>query len=307
MENSLFTYAGNPVFSHKFTCDPTAITFAGNLFLYTGHDEAPVGNESYIMNKWLCFSTRDLVEWEEYPSPLKALDFSWASGDAYASSMGHHNDKFFWFVAVSHATIPGKAIGLAVSDTPYGPFKDALGKALITHDMLPPTTNDKANLDPTVLIDHNGEAYLYWGNQQCYFTRLKPDLLSAEGPISVISLPEFSEGAHIHERNGWYYLSYGYGYPEKVAYAMSRHPAGPWEFIGILNEIPGNCATNRPAIINFNGQDLFIYHNGALKEGGSHRRSVCIDKLYYNEDGTMQRVVMTSEGLLPLGSEARVI
>ena len=205
----------------------------------------------------------------------------------------------FWQLAVSHRDVAGKAIGLAVSDKPEGPFKDALGAALITHDMLPPTTNEKANLDPYVLIDHHGQAYIFWGNQQCYSAKLKPDLCSLDGPISIIDLPGFSEGAHIHERNGWYYLSYGYGYPEKVGYAMSRHPAGPWEFVGILNEIPGNCATNRPAIIQFNGQDYFIYHNGALEKGGSHRRSVCIDRLFYNEDGTMRPVVMTSKGVSP--------
>ena len=307
MEKELFTYAGNPLFTHKYTCDPTAITYAGKLFLYTGHDEAGVGEATYVMNNWLCFSTQDLVEWEEYPSPLKAKDFSWASDDAYASCVVHHNDKFYWFVAVSHASITGKAIGLAVSDRPEGPFKDALGAALISHNMLPSAAGEKANLDPSVLIDHDGQAYIFWGYQQCYYARLKPDLRAIDGPISIIPLPGFSEGAHIHERSGWYYLSYGYGYPEKVAYAMSRHPEGPWEFTGILNEIPGNCATNRPAIIRFNGQDYFIYHNGALKNGGSHRRSICIDRLEYNQDGTMQRVIMTSEGILPVGALKRQI
>lgn len=307
MEKELFTYAGNPLFSHTYTCDPTALIYRGNLFLYTGHDEAPVGDESYVMNHWLCFSTQDMAEWKEYPIPLKALDFSWADGDAYASSVVHHNNKFYWFVAVSHASIKGKAIGLAVAEKPEGPFKDALGAALITQDMLPDTAHEKANLDPSVFIDHDEQVYIYWGNQQCYFAKLKPDLTAIDGSISMVSLPEFSEGAHIHERNGWYYLSYGYGYPEKVGYAMSRHPEGPWEYTGILNEIPGNCVTNRPCIIQFNGQDYFIYHNGALKEGGSHRRSVCIDKLQYNQDGTMQRVVMTSEGILPVLSEMRVL
>lgn len=307
MENQLFTYSGNPLFSHTCTCDPTVITFAGKLYLYTGHDEAPFGVEDYIMNKWLCFSTHDMVQWEEYPSPLKATDFTWAKGDAYASCVVRYHDRFYWFVAVSHAQKEGKAIGLAVSDKPEGPFKDALGKALITSEMLPATASDKANLDPSVLIGHDGQAFIFWGNQQCYFARLKPDLQSIDGPISILQLPEFTEGAHIHERNGWYYLSYGYGYPERVAYAMSRSPEGPWEFAGILNEIPGNCATNRPAIISFNGKDYFIYHNGALKEGGSHRRSVCIDQLHYNADGTMQKVIMTSEGISPVLSAARVL
>jgi hypothetical protein len=85
--------------------------------------------------------------------------------------------------------------------------------------------------------------------------------------------------------------------PEKVAYAMSRNINGPWEFKGILNEIAGNCDTKRPVILDFKGKSYFIYHNGALKNGGSHRRSVCIEYLYYNGDGTIKRVVMTSEGV----------
>jgi hypothetical protein len=85
--------------------------------------------------------------------------------------------------------------------------------------------------------------------------------------------------------------------PEKVAYAISRNIDGPWEFKGILNEIAGNCETNRAAILDFRGQSYFIYHNGTLINGGSHRRSVCIDYLYYNPDGTMKPVIMTSQGV----------
>ncbi|ULT40787.1 family 43 glycosylhydrolase [Niabella defluvii] len=127
--------------------------------------------------------------------------------------------------------------------------------------------------------------------------QLTSNLLGLEGEIKEVDLPGFEEGAHIHQRNGWYYLSYGYGMPEKVAYAMSRSIHGPWEFKGILNEIAGNCETNRPCIIDFNDQTYFFYHNGALKDGGIHRRSVCVDKLFYNPDGTMKRVIMTTEGV----------
>jgi hypothetical protein len=137
------------------------------------------------------------------------------------------------------------------------------------------------------------------GNGRCFYARLKDNLLELDGAIRELELPGFAEGAHIHKRNGWYYLSYGYGFPEKVAYAMSRSIQGPWEFKGILNEIAGNCETNRPCIIDFRGQTYFFYHNGGLPEGGSHRRSVCIDRLYYNEDGSMKRVIMTSEGVEP--------
>lgn len=288
---------GNPIIHNHYTADPTVLVHEGTVYLYTGHDDPPPGIDDYHMHDWLCFSSNDLVHWREYPSPLKATDFQWASGDAYASKVVEYRGRFYWFVSVTRAGGPHKAIGVAVSDNPTGPFRDAKGSALVTHDMLPVAESDKANLDPTVLIDDDGRAYLFWGNGRCYFTELESSLTGLADPISVLNLPEFSEGAHIHKKNGIYYLSYGYGYPEKVAYAMSRQIEGPWQFKGILNEIAGNCATNRPAIIEFGGADYFFYHNGALPEGGSHRRSVCVDRLYYEEDGSLRRVIMTTEGI----------
>jgi beta-xylosidase len=267
------------------------------MYIYTGHDEAPVGTEEYVMNDWLCFSSADLVDWTEHPVPLKATDFMWAKGKAYASKVVEHKGKFYWYAAVDHATTAGSAIGVAESKNPTGPFTDVRGSALITLDMLPPTINKKANLDPSVIIDDDGQAYIFWGNGRCYYAKLKANLTEIDGPLRILDLPEFEEGAHIHKRNQWYYLSYGYQMPEKVVYAMSRSIDGPWEFKGILNEIAGNCKTNRAAILDFKGKSYFIYHNGGLKNGGSHRRSVCIDYLNYNPDGTMKRVVMTSEGV----------
>ena len=287
----------NPIITHRFTADPTVLVHRDTLYLYTGHDEPPAGVDDYVMNDWRCFSSPDAKTWTEHPVPLRASDFRWASGDAYASKVVEHNGRFWWFVSVSHASNKGKAIGLAVADTPAGPFADALGHPLVTHDMLPGAKSELANLDPAVLIDDDGQAYLFWGNGLCYFARLSASLSHIEGDISIIDLPNFTEGAHIHKRNSWYYLAYGYGMPEKVAYAMSRSIYGPWEYKGILNELAGNCQTNRPAVVSFKGKNYFFYHNGGLEGGGSHRRSVCVDYLYYNEDGTIKRVVMTSEGV----------
>lgn len=287
----------NPIIQHTFTCDPTAIAVNDTVYLYTGHDEAPARVNEYVMNKWLAFSSADLVHWKEHGSPLKARDFSWARGDAYASKVIARAGKCYWFVSVSHAHRKGKAIGVAVSPSPLGPFQDAIGAALITHDMLPIVKAEKANLDPTVLIDDDGQAYIFWGNGICYFAKLKNNLAELDSGITTIDLPGFEEGSHIHKRNGWYYLSYGYRMPEKVAYAMSRSIQGPWEFKGIINDLAFNCITNRPCIIDFKDQAYFLYHNGALPNGGSHRRSVCIDRLHYNDDGTIRKVLMTSEGV----------
>ena len=119
-----------------------------------------------------------------------------------------------------------------------------------------------------------------------------------DGPIRNISLPKFTEAPWIHKYNGWYYLSYAYEFPEKTAYAMSRSLEGPGQYKGFLNEIAGNCNTNHQSIIEFKGKWYFIYHNGALvPDAGSFHRSVCIDYLHYNKDGTLKRVVMTSESV----------
>lgn len=293
--------AGNPVIRHKYTADANALTANGKVYLYTGHDEAPPGTEAYIMHEWLCFSSADLVNWHEHASPLRATDFAWVKGGAWASQVVKRNGQYYWYVAVDHKDIPGRAIGVAVAADPAGPFHDARGSALTSHNMLPGAGEDVYCIDPTVLVDNTGQAWMFWGKGRCFYTRLKENMIETEGEIHTVSLPSFSEGAWLHEHNGWYYLLYGYQYPEKVAYAMSRRPEGPWEFKGILNEVAGNCATNRGSILEYKGRDYFIYHNGALPpDGGSHRRSVCIDHLFYNPDDTLRRVVMTSEGVAPV-------
>lgn len=287
--------AGNPIIRHKFTADPTVIVYDDTVYLYTGHDEAPPGTNQYLMKEWLCFSSRDMKAWIDHGSLLKPTDFSWGKSNAYASKVVERDGKFYWYVALTPSATDTKAIAVAVADSPLGPFRDARGSALISNQFQLQPGSD--NFDPTVLLDTDGQAYIFWGKNVCYYARLKDNLVEVERAIKAIALPEFMEGAHIHKRNGWYYLSYGYGFPEKVGYAMSRTIHGPWEFKGILNEVAGNCETNRPAIIDFKGRSYFFYHNGVLKDGGSHRRSVCIDRLYYNDDGTMKRVAMTSEGV----------
>jgi beta-xylosidase len=297
MQKNVKMICNNPIIRHKYTADPTALVYDDTLYLYTCHDEAPIGTEKYVIREWLCFSSSNLVEWNEHPVPLKSLDFKWSSGKAYASNVIHHKGTFYWYVAIEHAITNESAIGVAKSLSPKGHFKDARGSAIITLDMLPFTDNKKANLDPSVIIDNDGQPYIFWGNKTCYFAKLKENMIELEGKIGILDLPEFEEGIHIHKHNSWYYLSYGHQMPEKVAYAMSRNIQGPWEFKGILNELAGNCETNRPAILDFKGKSYFFYHNGGLKDGGSYRRSVCIDYLYYNPDGTLKRVVMTSEGV----------
>lgn len=288
----------NPIIKDQYTGDPAALVYKDKVYLYAGHDEAPNDFNFYKMNEWVVYSSSDMKKWESHPVPLKVTDFAWAKSDAWAAQVIERNGKFYWYVTVEHGSIPGKSIGVAVSDSPIGPFKDALGKALIANDMTTHTKISWDDIDPTVYIDDDGQAYLFWGNTVCHYAKLKENMTELDGLIQTIDLPNFTEAPWIHKHKNWYYLSYAYQFPEKIAYAMSKSINGPWEFKGILNELAGNSNTNHQSIIDFKGQSYFIYHNGASQpHGGSFRRSVCVDKLFYNKDGTMKRVVMTSEGI----------
>jgi beta-xylosidase len=297
-ELKTFTVKGNPIITDKYTADPAALVYGDSVYLYTGHDVPKSPKNYYEMHEWLVYSTGDMQTWKAHKVPLNVKNFTWAKDDAWASQVVQRDGKFYWYVAVEHGTIHGKAIGVAVADSPTGPFIDALGKALITNDMTTDVKISWDDIDPSVIIDKDGQAYLFWGNQQCYYAKLKKNMIELDGPIQKVQLPEFTEAPWIHQRKGWYYLSYASQFPEKIVYAMSKNINGPWTYKGILNEIAGNSNTNHQAIIDFKGKSYFIYHNGSVNtEGGSYRRSVCIDYLYYNPDGSMKRIVMTSEGI----------
>ncbi|GAA4377456.1 glycoside hydrolase family 43 protein [Hymenobacter koreensis] len=292
----------NPIIRDKYTADPATLVHNNRVYIYAGRDEAPAPLQQYVMNEWLCYSSSDMVTWTEHPVPLRVSSFAWARADAWASQVIERNGRFYWYATVDHRTVPGKAIGVAVSNSPTGPFVDARGTALITNNMTTSVNSFFDDIDPTVFIDGNGQAYLYWGNTGCYWAKLNANMTELDGPIhQVTSLPGYTEAPWLHKRGGWYYLSYASGFPERISYAMSRSPEGPWTPKGVLNELAYNCNTNHQAIISFKNKDYFIYHNGAIApDGGSYRRSVAIDYLRYNADSTLQQVVMTNQGVDPV-------
>ncbi len=297
--DTTFVANGNPLVRYKYTADPAALVVGETMYIYAGHDVCPAPQNYYQIDEWVVFASEDLVNWREYSVPLHAKDFAWSKGEAWAGQVIERNGKFYWYVTVEHGTIPGKSIGVAVADNPAGPFKDALGKALITNDMT--TERTKIfwdDIDPTVWIDDDGQAYLIWGNTQCYYAKLKENMIELDSEIMTIDFPRYTEAPWIHKYKDNYYLSFASEFPEKLCYAMAKNINGPWEYKGLLNELSGNCNTNHQAIVEFKGEWYIIYHNGgADANGGSFRRSVCIDKLYYNEDGTIKRIIMTSQGI----------
>ena len=290
---------GNPIIKNKFTADPAALVYKDKMYIYAGHDEAPAREQRYVMNDWLVFSSSDMKTWTEHPVPLKVTDFAWAKGDAWASQVVERNGKFYWYAAVEHGTIKGKAIGVAVADNPLGPFKDAKGSAIITNDMNKGATISWDDIDPTVFVDDDGQAYLFWGNTACYYVKLKPNMIDIDGEIKQVQMPtKFTEAPWVHKRRGIYYLSYSIDFPEKTVYATSNSINGPWKFVSLICENAGNSNTNHHAIVDFKGKSYFVYHNGALSpDAASFHRSVCVDELKYDKNGKIQKIVMTSAGL----------
>jgi len=147
-------YSQNPIIQTIYTADQAPMVYNDTVYLYTTHDEDVTVNNFFIMNDWRCYSSTDMVNWTSHGMVLSYTDFSWASGDAWADQCIHRNGKFYFYVPVNQKN-GGNAIGVAVSDSPTGPFSDPLGI---------PLTSGYGYIDPTVFIDDDGQAYLYWGN-----------------------------------------------------------------------------------------------------------------------------------------------
>lgn len=298
--------AQNPIITDMFTADPAPIVFNDTLFLYTGHDTASVAATNYKMPDWHVFSTTDMVTWKAYGVCLSPHTFSWATGDAYAAQCIERNGKFYWYVSTFHKSDEnskgGAAIGVAVSNRPTGPFKDAIGKALIVNEMTTDKKHAWDDIDPTVFIDDYGQAYMFWGNGSCKWVKLKENMIELDSPINTLSLKNYIEGPWVYKRRDLYYLVYASAgtKPEMIEYCTATSPEGPWNYQGIIQENVPNSFTTHPGIIDYKGKSYFFYHNGSLPTGGSYRRSVCVDYMHYNEDGTIQKIVQTKEGVKPV-------
>lgn len=293
----------NPIITDVFTADPAPLVYNDTLYLYTSHDTASVASTNYEMKDWLVFSTTDMKKWTNHGPKLSPKTFSWATGDAYAAQCVERDGKFYFYVSTFHkdseVSKGGAAIGVAVADSPLGPFKDAIGKALIVNEMTTDNPHGWDDIDPTVFVDDNGQAYMYWGNGSCKWVKLKDNMTEVDGEINYLNPENFIEGPWLYKRNDLYYLVYASKGEsrEAIDYCTSDSPEGPWEYQGVLSDSAPNSFTIHPGIINYKGKDYFFYHNGVLPTGGSYRRSIAVDYMYYNEDGTIKKVVQTNQGV----------
>jgi len=307
---SVAAHAQNPIIQTIYTADPAPMVYKDTVYLYTGHDEDKP--TFFTMNDWRCYTSTDMVNWTDHGSPLSFKDFSWAKKDAWAGQCIPRNGKFYWYVPMTHETM-GMSIGVAVSDSPTGPFKDALGKPLVH--------SGHGDIDPTVFIDDDGQAYLYWGNPYLKYVKLNEDMISYSGDVVTVPLNKegfnvrykdvdkrpsaYEEGPWFYKRNNLYYMHYAAGgVPEHLAYSTSTGPTGPWVYRDTIMRVigKGGAFTNHPGVIDYKGRSYFFYHNGALPGGGGFTRSVCLDEFQYNKDGSIPRITPTTNGVRPIAN-----
>ena len=258
----------------------------------------------FNITEWLCYSTEDMKTWKSHGAVMKPTDFSWSIGEAWASQCIEVDGKYYFYVSCQSGDPNCKAIGVAVADHPEGPYKDAIGKALILDDMTPNGPRGWWNdFDPTIMIDDDGTPWLCWGNGTCFLAPLKKNMVELAGEIRILPMENYVEGPWLYKRNGLYYNVYasmGAG-GETISYAMAPSVEGPWTFMGEVTGPAKDSFTIHPGVIDFKGRSYLFYHNSTLSLDGygpaTGRRSVCVDELRYNGDGTIQRVEQTKEGI----------
>ena len=285
LTGSLALYAQNPIIQTKYTADPAPMVYKDTVFLYTTHDEDDA--DGFKMLDWLLYTSTDMVNWTDHGVVATLKDFAWNPrvNGAWALEVIERNDKFYMY-----CPIHGNGIGVLVADSPYGPFEDPIEKPIVWQKE---HWND---IDPTVFIDDDGQAYMYWGNPDIYYVKLNEDMISTSGPI--VKLPKqqhYQEGPWCYKRNGKYYMAFASTCcPEGIGYAMSDSPTGPWTTMGYIMEPTHRSRGNHPGIIDYKGKSYVFGLNYDLLriETPDHheRRSVSVAEMKYNEDGTIQTV-----------------
>jgi beta-xylosidase len=294
------TSGTNPLFSNIYTADPAILVHACTFYITAGHDEGTTG---FLLRDWYVLSSTDLVNWSHNSAPKLSLDvFEWADANAWAGQMVERNGKFYWYVPVNQRG-GAMTIGVAVGDSPLGPFTDAIGAPLVTDasEMAAFDYSDPGEtvytIDPTVFVDDDGQAYLlYGGFWRLVIAKLGADMISIEGEMIERTPPGFFEAPYLFKRNGTYYLAYAAGSnPATIDYVTATSPLGPWENRGrILDELPNlpnqDAATSHPAIAEFAGNWYLVYHRSDGPGGGTYKRQTAIEKLGFAPDGGIEPI-----------------
>ncbi len=305
------TWADNPIVQHIYTADPAPVVYGDTVYLCTSHDEDVTVDNFFTMNDWRVFSSKDMVNWTDHGSPLSYQSFSWATGKAWAPHCVERDGKYYFYVPVSNA------IGVAVADSPLGPFEDAIGRPLVS---------DYRFIDPSVFVDDDDQAYLYFGNPNLWYVTLDQNMTSYSGQVEQIPMTSqsfgqrngdadrttlYEEGPWFFKRNDLYYMMFAMGpLPERIGYSTAPGPLGPFTYQGVIMESEsGHAFTNHAGVVDFKGRSYFFYHTQELS-GDGYKRSVAVEEFTYDADGAFPTIRKTDEGVTesvaPLDPYARV-
>lgn len=295
--------AQNPLIRDQFTADPSARVFGDRVYVYPSHDIPCTESKGRI--GWFCmedyhvFSSANLKDWTDHGMIVSQETAPWAKPDAYSmwapDCIERDGKYFFYFPTKAQDTTlngDGFSIGVAVAENPAGPFVP----------QAKPIANVKG-IDPNVFIDKDGQAYLYWSQGHIYGAKLQENMLElASEPQFLKDFPEkgLKEGPYVFEREGLYYLTYPHveNKTERLEYAVGKNPLGPFTFKGvIMDESSTGCWTNHQSIISFKDQWYLFYHHNDLSPDFDKNRSIRMDSLFFNNDGSIAKVIPTLRGV----------
>ena len=308
----LLAVAQNPIIRDQFAADPTARVFNNKVYVYPSHDILPPEGQRqdwFCMEDYHVFSSENLTDWTDHGVIVTQNKVPWVRPDSYsmwAPDCVERNGKYYFYFPSAPKEGFGFGVGVAIADSPEGPFIPE-----------PEPIKGINGIDPCVLQASDGNAYIFWGAGRC--AKLKPNMkeLADDTPTEKVKFRdrEFemkgvnclkglpsrqAEGPFAFEYNGNYYLTYPYvrENTEVLGYAMSKNPMGPYEYKGlIMAEHENGCWTNHHSIIQYKGQWYLFYHRNWFSPNDDKRRSACIEKLFFNPDGTIQEVKATLRGV----------
>jgi MYXO-CTERM domain-containing protein len=318
-------FADNPIVQTNYTSDPAPMVSGGTMYLVATHDENVAGQPcaavaGYTLCRWFAYSSTDMVNWTDHGTIASFSTFSWAADAAWAPQAIARNGKFYLYAPLNNKA-GATVIGVGVSTSPIGPYQDAIGQPLVTAGC----SGGTGDIDPTVFIDDDGQAYLYFGRSVPGYVKLNSDMISYSGGVQCPTdstqtfgpapaaggFPtQYEEGPWIMKHGGVYYLAYAAnGIPEDISYSRATAPVGPFTYGGTIMKAAGASFTNHTGIVDFNGHSYFFYHDGALQKGGSvpangdgFHRSVCLEEFTYNADGSFPTIAPTTGGPKPIAN-----
>jgi hypothetical protein len=292
----------NPLIRDQFSADPTARVFHGKMYVYPSHDiptpaSFPGRKDWFCMEDYHVFSSENLTDWTDHGVLVNQKQVPWVDGGTYsmwAPDCVEKDGKYYFYfpanVVKDSTSRGGFGVGVGISDHPEGPFT-----------FQPKPIQNLHGIDPCVLLDKDGQAYIYYAQGNLYMAKLKSNLLELDGVPQIIEgLPKgFKEGPFMFERNGKYYLTYPFvkNKTEQLAYSVSDSPMGPFTFGGVIMEESPTCWTNHQSIVQYKNQWYLFYHHNDFSPKFDKNRSICADSLFFEADGSIRTVKPTLRGV----------